>query len=29
MKALKYILSGIAIITLLFVILKILNLDID
>ena len=29
MKVLKYILSGIAIITLLFVILKILNLDID
>ena len=29
MKALKYILSGIAIIILLFVILKILNLDID
>ena len=29
MKALKYILSGIEIITLLFVILKILNLDID
>ena len=29
MKALKYILSGIAIITFLFVILKILNLDID